>query len=166
MLVLQSIELTLVVFIIPKAYISNEFRRKPLVIVSGVWMSLSMKLIYVLICPIKRHSIDCRLFSTSSGLSDTAELYPQRTRGFAAGLTIRAGYFMSFINIKAYPTLVRSVSNEIIFIFYGIVSPLGVVFVCLVQPETKEKSLQKIENHFRNERGRKSEIDIEMLPKS
>lgn len=58
----------------------------------------------VVINPQKLHSIDCRLLSTSSGLSDTAELYPQGTRGFAAGLTIRAGYFMSFINIKAFST--------------------------------------------------------------
>lgn len=90
-----------------------------------------------------------------------AELYPQKTRGFAAGLTICAGYFMSFINIKAYPELVRTFGNEVIFIFYGIVSLLGLFFVYFILPETKGKSLQEIENYFRG--AKKPETDAETI---
>ena len=93
-----------------------------------------------------------------------AEMYPQKTRGVAAGLTICAGYFMSFINIKGYPYLADTVGHEGLFIFYGIVSLAGVFFVYFILPETKGKTLQEIENYFRGEK--KSEIDIEMLSKS
>jgi hypothetical protein len=92
-----------------------------------------------------------------------AEVYPQRCRGFAAGLTICAGYFFSFINIKAYPTMVEKLGNEIIFLFYALVSLLGVFFVHFILIETKGKTLQEIENNFRGEQN--PQIDIEMLPK-
>lgn len=71
---------------------------------------------------------------------------------------------MSFVNIKAYPLLVDSLGNEIIFLFYGFVSLVGIFFVYFALPETKGKTLQEIENYFRGEQ--KNETDIEMLPKT
>lgn len=61
--------------------------------------------------------------------------------------------------------LVETLGNEYIFIFYGMVSLLGIVFVHFCLPETKGKSLQEIENYFRGGQ-QKSEIDIEMMSKS
>lgn len=171
------IGLTRVLTTLLMAYFSDKFGRRPPAIFSGAGMSLSMMgLAWVVSHPLKETAFSwlpaflliAFIFASTLGFltlpfSMIAELYPQRTRGFASGLTICAGYFMSFINIKAYPTLVESFGNELIFMFYGFVSMLGILFVCLALPETKGKSLQEIENNFR---GGKSEIDIEMLPKS
>lgn len=107
------------------------------------------------------------IFSATLGFltlpfSMIAEMFPQQSRGFAAGLTICAGYFMSFLNIKAYPEMVQILGNEIIFLFYGFISLVGIFFVQFVLIETKGKTLLEIENYFRGER---SSNDIEMLSK-
>lgn len=80
------------------------------------------------------------------------ELFPQRVRGLTAGITVCIAYFLSFIVIKSYPSMLNWMGNGMIFLFYGIVSLLGTLFVHLVLPETKGKSLQEIENLFKEKR--------------
>jgi hypothetical protein len=77
------------------------------------------------------------------------ELFPQRVRGITAGLTVCIAYFFSFIAIKAYPSMLQVMGNELIFAFYGVVSLLGTMFVYFLLPETKGKTLQEIENLFK-----------------
>lgn len=79
------------------------------------------------------------------------ELFPQRVRGITAGLTVCVAYFMSFIAIKSYPSLLQHIGNGMIFLLYGIVSLLGTLFVHFILPETKGKSLQEIENLFKRQ---------------
>jgi len=78
-----------------------------------------------------------------------AEIYPQKIRGLASGLTICAAYIMSFIIIKAYPTMVYVMGTKYVFVFYGLVSVGGIFFVWFFLPETKGKTLQEIEDMFR-----------------
>lgn len=172
------IGLTRVVTTLLMGFISDKFGRRPPAMFSGVGMFLSMMgLAACAAYSLKETSYNwvpaflliafifsCTLGFLTLPFAMIAELYPQKTRGFAAGLTICAGYFMSFINIKTYPNLVKSLGNEIIFMFYGAVSLLGIFFVYFILPETKGKSLQEIENHFRGENN--SDTDIEMLAKS
>lgn len=83
------------------------------------------------------------------------ELFPQRVRGVTAGLTVCLAYFLSFIAIKIYPTMLHIMGNEFIFLFYGLVSLLGTVFVYYILPETKGKTLQEIENLFKRKTAEK-----------
>lgn len=169
------IGLTRVVTTILMAFISDKFGRRPPAFFSGFGMFASMMGLAVCSAyPLKDTSygwlpaflliafiFSCTLGFLTLPFAMIAEIFPQKTRGFGAGLTICAGYLMSFINIKAYPTLVDTLGNETIFIFYALVSLLGIAFVYFLLPETKGKSLQEIENYFRGER--KSENDIEMM---
>lgn len=79
------------------------------------------------------------------------ELFPQRVRGLTAGLTVCFAYFMSFIAIKSYPSMLLYMGNDIIFLLYGTVSLLGTLFVYFLLPETKGKTLQEIENLFKRQ---------------
>lgn len=80
------------------------------------------------------------------------ELFPQRVRGVTAGITVCFAYFMSFIVIKSYPSMLSWMGNGTIFLFYGIVSLFGTLFVHFLLPETKGKTLQEIENLFAGRR--------------
>lgn len=174
------IGLTRVVTTILMAFISDKFGRKPPAMFSGFGMFLSMiGLAACAIWPLHDTQFSwipvflliffifsCTLGFLTLPFAMIAEMYPQRTRGFAAGLTIFAGYFFSFLNIKAYPTLVENLGNVTIFVFYGIVSLLGIVFVHLALPETKGKSLREIEDYFRGRRKSELNVEIEMLSKT
>lgn len=85
------------------------------------------------------------------------ELFPQRVRGVTAGLTVCVAYFFAFIAIKAYPSMLVLLGNEFIFLFYGIVSLLGTLFVYFILPETKGKTLQEIENLFKRQTSNSTE---------
>lgn len=80
------------------------------------------------------------------------ELIPLRVRGLGAGITVSFAYFMSFIVIKLYPTMLETLGNELVFIFYGTVSFMGILFVHFILPETKGKTLEEIENSFKPKR--------------
>lgn len=75
-----------------------------------------------------------------------------RVRGLTAGITVCMAYFMSFLVIKSYPSMLSWMGNGMIFLFYALISLLGTLFVHLVLPETKGKSLQEIENLFKEKR--------------
>lgn len=77
------------------------------------------------------------------------ELFPQRVRGVTAGMTVCVAYFMSFIAIKSYPSMLDFMGNNGVFLLYSIVSLFGTIFVYFILPETKGKTLQEIENLFK-----------------
>lgn len=78
------------------------------------------------------------------------ELFPQRVRGVTAGISVCMAYLMSFMAIKSYPSMFDRMGNGTIFLIYGIVSLVGTLFVHRILPETKGKSLQEIENLFKD----------------
>jgi facilitated trehalose transporter len=80
------------------------------------------------------------------------ELFPQRVRGVTAGITVCMAYLMSFMAIKSYPSMLDLMGKSMIFLIYGVVSLAGTLFVYLVLPETKGKTLQEIENLFKERR--------------
>lgn len=80
------------------------------------------------------------------------EMFPMRVRGLTAGITVCLAYFMSFIVIKLYPSMLNWMGNGMIFLFYAAVSLLGTVVVHFILPETKGKSLQEIENLFKDKK--------------
>lgn len=79
-----------------------------------------------------------------------AEVYPQRVRGLASGLTICAAFTMSFIVVKLYPTMVYELGTVAVLLCYGTVALMSVIYVYLVLPETKGKTLLEIENLFKS----------------
>lgn len=85
-----------------------------------------------------------------------AEVYPRKARGLGAGLSIGAAYFMSFVAIKLYPTMVEYLSRYVIFGIYGLISVIGVLFVHFLLIETKGKTLEQIEAHFKSKKDRES----------
>jgi MFS family permease len=145
------------------AFASDKYGRKPLVIFSGSGMFLCMVgLACCALFPLKDTNfywlpsafLFTFIFTGTFGIltlpfAMVAELYPQKTRGFAVGITIAIGFILSFINIKTFSTVFEYFGSFTIFSFYAFVALVGIVFGIFVLPETKGKSLQDIENYFR-----------------
>lgn len=165
--------LTRVVTTIFMSFISDRFGRRPPALFSGFGMAICMfGLAACAVYPVKGTYLNWMptfllvafIFCATLGFltlpfAMIAEVYPTKVRGFVAGLTIFVGYTMSFIIIKVYPAMVHSMGNENIFLFFGIISVIGIGFVYFFLPETKGRTLEEIENYFR---GNTDAVELEL----
>lgn len=156
------IGITRVIATVLVAYILDTLGRKPPSIFSGLGMASCMFGIAACIYAppsedfswVPTFLVITYIFTSTLGFltmpfSMLAELFPQKVRGPASGITVFFTYLMSFAIIKLYPAMVSEMGSAKVFIFYGAVSLLGVLYVCYIVPETKGKSLQEIEDYFR-----------------
>uniref|UniRef100_A0A182P6F3 Major facilitator superfamily (MFS) profile domain-containing protein n=1 Tax=Anopheles epiroticus TaxID=199890 RepID=A0A182P6F3_9DIPT len=168
--------LTRVVTTILMSFISDKFGRRPPALFSGFGMATCMfGLAACAIHPVKGTSLAwiptvllvAFIFTATLGFltlpfSMNAEVYPTKIRGFASGLTIFFGYTMSFIILKIYPSMVETFGNSNVFILFGCLSMLGIAFVYFFLPETKGRTLEDIENHFRGKKASTEKLEVEM----
>ncbi|GAB1859081.1 Solute carrier family 2, facilitated glucose transporter member 8 [Camponotus japonicus] len=77
-----------------------------------------------------------------------SEIYPSKVKDVLSGLSVAIGYIFSAITIKTYPDMLRLMSMQGLFLFFAIVSLIGVIFIFLFLPETKGKTLREIEDMF------------------
>lgn len=144
------------------AFVADKFGRKTLTIVSGCGMFVSV--FGIAICTmfsVKGTNaswipnvllFSFILFGTAGILTlpfaIIAEIYPQKSRGMASGITIGIAFSMAFLMLKTFLVSLETFGSTAVFFFYSIISLIGVAFGYFVLPETKGKSLQEIENHF------------------
>lgn len=145
------------------AFASDRYGRKPLAISSGIGMFFSMAGLATCVkFPLTETSFSwlpslflfAFIFTGTLGIltlpfAMVAEMYPQKTRGFAVGITVAIGFILSFINVKTFSTVFEIFGSFWIFSFYALVALVGILFAVFILPETKGKSLQEIESHFR-----------------
>lgn len=145
------------------AFASDKYGRKPLVLISGIGMFVTM--VGLAVCatyPLTNTSFQWLpsaflygfVFIGTFGIltlpfAMVAEMFPQKTRGFAVGLTMSLAFLMSFANIKTFPTVFESLGNVVMFSFYSFVAFVGILFAIFILPETKGKSLQQVEDLFK-----------------
>ncbi|XP_026818603.1 facilitated trehalose transporter Tret1-like [Rhopalosiphum maidis] len=76
------------------------------------------------------------------------EVFPRQIRGMLGGVATCVGHFSIFIVLQTYPILQELVTKSGTFAVYGSVSILSTVFFYYFCPETKNKTLQEIEDSF------------------
>ncbi|KAL1464534.1 hypothetical protein WDU94_004168 [Cyamophila willieti] len=93
------------------------------------------------------------------------EVYPTRVRGIVGGLTTCACHFFIFLTVKSYPMFQHLLTNQGTFLMYGCISLLGTIFFYVYLPETKNKTLQEIEEQFAGKsKAKKVHSDIYVKP--
>lgn len=144
-------------------FASVRLGRKPMAIVSGVGMLIS--LLGIVLCA-AIHINEGNLswlpavflflfifFGTFGFLTlpfaMVAEMYPQKSRAFASGITMCLAFMMSFVHVKLFVTIFEYFGNVAVFSFYSCVTLVGVLFAIFILPETKGKTLQEIELYFK-----------------
>lgn len=76
------------------------------------------------------------------------ELFPKQIRGIMSGVTYCVANLMIFIVLQTYPLLQELITKPGTFALYGIISILNTCFFYYFCPETKDKTLQEIEESF------------------
>lgn len=143
--------------------VSVRLGRRPMAITSGIGMFVS--LVGITICiSLRVNESDFSwipavflfifVFSGTLGFltlpfAMVAEMYPQKSRAFASGITLCLAFLMSFVHVKVFSTIFDLFGNFAVFTFYSVIALGGLLFAIFILPETKGKSLQEIEQYFK-----------------
>lgn len=74
-----------------------------------------------------------------------SELFPMRIRGLAISFVGLINSAVSFLVQLVFPWELSALGSSTTFLIYGVLAAIGLVFVLLVVPETKGKSLEELE---------------------
>ena len=147
------------------AWTSRRFGRRPLSILSGAGMTLSISSLSLYLFLRDRGHVfgDAGLipvlclmmyiFMSTLGFlvlpfAMVGEIYPPKVKDVLSGITTCIAYIFSSVTVKVYPDMVNLMGKHGIFFFYGLFSLLGTFFVFFFLPETKGKSFQEIEKFY------------------
>lgn len=78
----------------------------------------------------------------------TGELFPLRFRAFGSSVVTFFNFLCFFAVVKTSPTLFTSYGSANIFFLYGVLTLVGTVLLIVLLPETRNKSLQEIEDNY------------------
>jgi sugar porter (SP) family MFS transporter len=77
-----------------------------------------------------------------------SEIFPNRIRGLAMSISTFALWIASALLVQTFPFLNESLGTYGTFWIYGVICALGFLFVWAKLPETKNKSLEQIEEEL------------------
>ncbi|RVE48930.1 hypothetical protein evm_006392 [Chilo suppressalis] len=77
------------------------------------------------------------------------ELFATETKGLGSGISVMMTSIAFFTTIKTAPFMFESMGHHGTYLFYGLCTLSGTVFLYFFLPETKGKTLLQIEEHFR-----------------
>jgi sugar porter (SP) family MFS transporter len=78
-----------------------------------------------------------------------AEIYPLKVRGLAMGVATVANWGANLVVALTFLSLMAAIGRSFTFWFYAVVTAIGLVFAWYYVPETKGKTLEQIEAHWR-----------------
>ncbi|EDW01236.1 facilitated trehalose transporter Tret1-2 homolog [Drosophila grimshawi] len=159
----------------PMGYVLEKWGRRRAGIISTVGMTVSMLLLactgwfellqgvpYLPVVAIISFIVLSTLGLYTLPFFMISELFPQKVRGPAAGLTVAVGMFFAFLCIKIYPDMRVAIGMSNCFVFYGAMSFLATVFIYWFLPETRRRTLLEIEEQFRSGARKKRPTAVEM----
>lgn len=140
--------------------------RRPLAMFSGIFTSLSLlclaAYLYLVEVKVIRHlspiiSLGLMAFYiivSHLGVSPlpynmVGELFATETKGLGSGISVMMTSIAFFGTIKTAPYMFKLIGHHGAYLFYGISTLLGTVFLFFCLPETRGKTLLQIEEYFR-----------------
>ena len=76
-----------------------------------------------------------------------AEIFPLHVRGAGMGITAMSNWTFNTVVIFSFPLLQKMLGIEYTFALYAMICFLGLIYTYFYMPETKNISLEQIENH-------------------
>jgi MFS transporter, SP family, major inositol transporter len=79
-----------------------------------------------------------------------SEIFPLKLRGIGMGVTVFCLWMVNFLVGFFFPILLSAVGLSTTFFIFAVFGIAAIIFVNKFLPETKGKSLEQLESHFRN----------------
>nr|XP_013189856.1 unnamed protein product [Amyelois transitella] len=108
--------------------------------------------VYVSICFLTGFSLFVSMGPASLCLALYGELVPLRHKSLAVIVTAAVMSFMQATNLKVAPYMFRSVGIHGACLFYGLTSSAFIILLIKYLPETKDKTLQEVQEYFKKDR--------------
>lgn len=94
------------------------------------------------------------MFSLTVGISSipfalSGELFPLEYRGLGSGISILGLSLNFFVAVKCFPVLIGSIGLSLTYCLYAGIVTFCMTIVWFMLPETKDRTLQEIEDSFR-----------------
>lgn len=98
-----------------------------------------------------------------------SEIFPLHARGAGMGLSAMSNWAFNTLVIFSFPLLQHGLGIEYTFALYGIICFLGSIYTYFFMPETKNLSLEQIENYITAGKslrriGRKKDLQEQPIP--
>ncbi|KAG6450747.1 hypothetical protein O3G_MSEX006773 [Manduca sexta] len=77
------------------------------------------------------------------------ELFAVETKGLGSGVSVMMTSIAFFGTVKTAPAMFESIGHHGAYLFYGVSTLCGTIFLYFFLPETKNKTLLQIEEYFR-----------------
>ncbi|MDR1259387.1 MAG: D-xylose transporter XylE [Tannerellaceae bacterium] len=157
---LQTIVMGLVnvIFTVVAILTVDKWGRKPLLIVGSAGMALGMFVISALsyFNIIGISTLVFIIIYTASFMMSwgpicwvlIAEIFPLRIRGQAVAIAVAAQWAANYLISSTYPAMMEF-SGALTYGFYGLMAVLSALFVWKMIPETKGKTLEEMERHWK-----------------
>ncbi len=136
----------------------DKIGRKPLLYIGLVGMLINLLLLsmsFAFDFEIVKYIavIACALYIVSFSMSlgpvallINAEIFPLKYRGFAMSIGIVSNFVFNFVVTGLFPISLDKLGGSITFLIFAIICVISLFFVYYIVPETKDVSLEEIEN--------------------
>lgn len=91
------------------------------------------------------------------------EIFPAATRGLGSGISVMMTSILFFLVVKTAPALFENIGFDGTYLFYGISTTLGTIFLLIFLPETMGKTLLQVEENFKSKKNNKNHEQLENL---
>ncbi|KAL0884084.1 hypothetical protein ABMA27_016104 [Loxostege sticticalis] len=170
-----SVDMLRCASLVAACIILRKCGRRPLAMFSGIFTTLSLitlaVYLYLVEFNVIRHLskivslglMAIYIIVSNMGISPlpwnmVGELFASETKGLGSGISVMMTSVAFFVTIKAAPYMFQSIGHNGAYLFYGVSTLLGTIFLYFFLPETKGKTLLQVEDYFRNG-SKKEEVD-------
>ncbi|KAJ0179720.1 hypothetical protein K1T71_004311 [Dendrolimus kikuchii] len=137
--------------------------RKPLALTSGLGVGIGSLMaggylyytntvtVFPMVCYVI-YIISATLGYYTLPLLIMVELYPLQVRGILGGISVSFVMFLMFVTTYSYPYVRDAIGFRNTILTFGVCSLLGCIYMFFCLPETKDLTLQEIEEYYNKRR--------------
>lgn len=155
--------------------------RRPLALFSGIFTSTSLITLALYLYLVSTNHIRNLSPAISLGLmafyiivsnlgisplpwNMVGEVFATETKGLGSGISVMMTSIAFFGTVKTAPAMFHSIGHQGTYLFYGVSTLIGTIFLFFCLPETKEKTLLQIEEYFRGNKKEKLKDELQKNP--